>query len=67
MDKWEYIITSVKIKGWLNKQIDPETGQLLNNLGRDGWELINALPLGGGTGGWGAETSGFALIFKRKK
>ena len=67
MEKWEYIITNVKVKGWLNKQIDSETEQLLNNLGRDGWELTNTMSIGGGTGGWGAETGGFALIFKRKK
>ena len=67
MEKWEYKIINIEIKGWVNKQIDPKTEQLLNELGNDGWELVSIAPIGGGVGGWGAETSSFAFIFKRKK
>lgn len=55
------------MKGWINRKIDPKTEQLLNELGGDGWELTGIAPIGGGTGGWGAETGSFAIIFKRKK
>ncbi len=67
MEKWEYKIISFEVKGWINKKIDPETERALNELGSSGWELTSVAPIGGGTGGWGAETSKFAFIVKRKK
>ena len=67
MEQWEYKIISLEVKGWINRKIDPKTEQLLNELGNDGWELTGIAPIGGGTGGWSAETGSFALIFKRKK
>ena len=67
MEKWEYKIISLEVKGWINRKIDPKTEQLLNELGKDGWELTGIAPIGGGTGGWGAETSSYTFIFKRKK
>ena len=66
MEKWEYKIITLKVEGWINKKIDSQAEKQLNELGNEGWELICNAPIGGGTGGWGAETSGFAFIFKRK-
>ena len=55
------------IKGWINKKVDTGSEQLLNGLGNDGWELTGIAPIGGGVGVWGAETSSYTFIFKRKK
>ena len=67
MKNWEYKILNLEVKGFVIKKIDPKTEQLLNELGQTGWELTGIAPVGGGTGGWGAETSSFAFIFKRPK
>ena len=67
MKKWEYKIISLEVKGWINRKIDPKTEKLLNEFGGDGWELTGIASIGGGTGGWGAETGSFAMIFKREK
>lgn len=71
MEQWEYKIIRLEVKdlvkGWINKKVDTGSEQLLNELGNDGWELTGIAPIGGGTGGWGAETSSYTFIFKRKK
>ncbi|MBU3999632.1 DUF4177 domain-containing protein [Patescibacteria group bacterium] len=51
----------------MNKKVDTGSEQLLNELGNDGWELTGIAPIGGGVGGWSAETSSYAFIFKQKK
>lgn len=40
--------------------------EALNYLGDDGWEVIQTLDEGG-TGLWGATTSSYAYLMKRKK
>ena len=65
MEKWEYKIIYLQIKGFVNKKIDPEAENQLNALGNEGWELVGTAAIGGRAGGWGAETSCFAFIFKR--
>jgi len=65
MKKWEYKIITIKIEGWVDKKIDSQAEQQLNELGNEGWELVGNAPIGGGIGGWGAETSSFSFIFKR--
>jgi hypothetical protein len=67
MNKWEYKIEILKSKEWFASRIDtinPETEQLLNTLGNDGWELVNASPMVL-VGGFDTSTSHFILIFKR--
>lgn len=72
MKKWEYKIIYLMVdnlvKGWMmnNRKIDLKTEQLLNELGNDGWELTGIAPIGGGVGGFGAQTSGYTFIFKRQ-
>ena len=67
IERWEYKIINLEVKGWINRKIDSKTEQSLNELGNYGWELTGVAPIGGGTGGWGAETGSFTLIFKRKR
>ena len=43
MARWEYKTVEVKMKGWLQKKLNPdEVDETLNELGRQGWELVNA-------------------------
>ena len=65
--KWEYKILSFEVKGFINRKVDSKIEEEINEAGDDGWELAGVMPVGGGTGGWGAETGSFSLIFKRQK
>lgn len=68
MEKWEYKIINPEVKGWVDKRIDPESEQQLNELGNQGWELVSIAHLTSGAGGgWGGDTKTFIFIFKRKK
>jgi hypothetical protein len=44
MQKWEYKTAKLDTKGWfIGGILDTQTfDQLLNNMGRDGWELVSA-------------------------
>lgn len=65
MPNWEYKIVSIKSKGGVLRQITlPETfREECNNVGRDGWELVSALPLCSHQG----RTSSVELVFKRPR
>ena len=46
MSKWEYRILEYEVKGGLFRKMDIEKNYLaeLNELGRDGWELVGIIP-----------------------
>ena len=61
MINWEYKIEKTTKSMWSGKD-KTNVGELLNNLGRDGWELISVVP----------ETTtgsllGYHFFFKRKR
>lgn len=67
MEKWEYTIIFSEVKGWINKKLDPEMQNRMNILGNSGWELVSFAPMSGNnTTAWGAATSNFILVFKRR-
>jgi hypothetical protein len=50
--------------GWLHRKIDhAQLESMLNELGRDGWELVNAFDTNWGRGA----TQDMIAIFKRKR
>lgn len=63
MTSWEFKVMKTDRSFWSGKdKADPEL--FLNNLGRDGWELISVVPLsqmGGGT------TTNLQFFFKRRR
>lgn len=61
MTRWEYQTVKLKAKGWLGVKVDEaEVNTVLNNAGREGWELAAAPPLM--SNGF---TGGVLLMFKR--
>ena len=66
IEKWEYKIITPDVKGWMAAKLDSgESEELLDELGEDGWELINVLPLAEQSG-WGSRTGQVLFILKRK-
>lgn len=66
MSNWEYTVLFSEVKGWISKKPDPAMEEAMNELGRQGWELISCVPMSGNTTtAWGAATSDFVLVFKR--
>ncbi len=63
MDTWEYKVISKKIEGWINRSMPEDVVQELNELGAEGWELVNAAPV---TAGSSYQTSAVVLFLKRK-
>lgn len=62
MTSWEYKIFSIRKSFWGGKdKDDPEI--LLNELGRDGWELTSVVPLWETAG----SISGIQFFLKRKR
>jgi hypothetical protein len=63
MNSWEYKVMKTDRTFWSGRdKKDPEV--FLNELGRDGWELVSVVPLsqmGGGT------TTNLQFFFKRKR
>ena len=63
MVSWEYKVFTIGKGFWSGKE-KKNSEQLLDELGRDGWELISVVPLsqmGGGT------TTNLQFFFKRKR
>jgi len=48
--QWEYRHLDVPTKGLLGVSLPQEFLDDLNRLGKEGWELVQALPLATGTG-----------------
>ena len=63
MTSWEYKVIKTDKKFWSGgDKINPE--QMLNDLGRDGWELISVIPLSQQGAGL---TTGLQFFLKRKR
>lgn len=56
VEQWEYIYYSVKV-GDFSREI-----HTINAAGREGWELVNGLPITGSGG-----TGSVLLLFKRRR
>ena len=65
MQSWEYKQVTVKTRGGVFRQIgvSEELESACNNVGRDGWELVTAMPLGEAHG----RTGMILLMFKRPR
>lgn len=66
--QWEYKIIEPKLKGQFLKKgwKTEEVEKMLNEMGENGWELVNITPIALQIG-WGSETSSVYFIFKRQK
>lgn len=67
MTQWEYKVAEVgETKGLLFQSKELKAEQF-NELGREGWELVTAISVGGGAAGFGTKkTDRVFLIFKRE-
>jgi hypothetical protein len=60
--KWEYTTTQLAAHGFLGGKLDTvKFEQMLNRLGADGWELVNAFDTNQGHGA----TRDVIAVFKR--
>ncbi|UCG95666.1 MAG: DUF4177 domain-containing protein [archaeon] len=61
MDKWAYRVLTLKKKFFsAEDKNDPE--KMLNDLGKEGWELVSVIPLSTTSG----STTGMQLFLKKK-
>lgn len=68
MDRFEYKILNISREHLKRENFQSELMNTLNNLGDDGWELINAEGLNESSIFWKVgETVDILLFFKRKK
>lgn len=58
MTRWEYKILNIRSEGY---RLDPATTDQLDNLGRQGWELVGLTSVNFKSGA----TDNIAMIFKR--
>lgn len=67
MEKWEYKIIEPKLKGgFIKKGLQTEEiEKMLNEMGKQEWELVNITPIALQIG-WGSETSSVYFVFKRR-
>ena len=65
MGSWEYKLLSIRTKGGLVRQMNyhEDLADQCNTVGRDGWELVSAVPLTEARG----RTQAVNLIFKRPR
>jgi len=62
--KWEYKTVKQKAKGLMGGKVDEvQLDAMMNNLGRDGWELVSAFDTNEAYG----NTRDVIVIFKRPK
>jgi hypothetical protein len=60
---WEYKTVVYKKAGWLTGSLDPiQLESILNEIGRERWELVSAAP-----NGYHGSQRGLVLIFKRPR
>jgi len=63
MKKWEYFTEVINTKGVFTTKIDAsEFNQILNDLGKEGWELIDKTPMALEVG----KTTSIVCVFKRE-
>ncbi len=61
---WEYKVIKTKARGFWGGKIEPhEVEAMMNGLGAQGWELVNAFDT---SEGWG-NTRDVVMVFKRGK
>ena len=60
MDKWEYKVLKVE-KSFFGTKDKEDPAVRLNELGKEGWELVSVIPLESG-----GSTAGMQLFLKRK-
>lgn len=67
--KWEYKVVTKKTKGLLKKdEVKEGIAGTLNQLGSEGWELVNVSPFSVTQGiDLGGSTKAYTLFFKRQK
>lgn len=67
--KWQYKVITQKTKGLLKKDdVEDNISDTINQLGAEGWELVNVAPLSVTQGlDVGGSTKAFVLFFKRQK
>ena len=58
---WEYWIEKVKTGGMAVPNLDGLSADIFNELGAEGWELVNAVPMTKG----GGQTEQVYFYFKR--
>jgi len=59
--KWEYKTINYEKRSFFSGKIDrAELNEKLNDIGREGWELVSI----SGSSGWGA-AAGILAVFKR--
>ena len=63
MENWEYKTLTTSKSMWTAKD-KTDIDKTLNDLGRDGWNLVSVVPLSSSAGG---STTGLQLFFKRKR
>lgn len=62
--QWEYRTLKLKLRGLLGGKIDQnELDGILNELGRDGWELVTVFA----TALYQGRTQDAAMVFKRRR
>ena len=62
MQKYEYKVVKVPMKGIFKRDIDPSLNATLNSEGNDGWQLVNSITQAEGFG----ESNQAVLIFMRE-
>ncbi len=58
MTRWEYKIINIRSE---NYRLDPAAARALNELGKEGWELVSITSVNFKTGA----TDNIAMVFKR--
>ena len=63
MQKYEYKVVKLPMKGILKRDVDPSLDAALNAEGNDGWQLVNSITPASALG----ESDQAVLIFMRDK
>jgi hypothetical protein len=62
--RWEYHLVSFRVAGFFGVDVNLDTmGQRLDELGSEGWELINTVSVSGASGA----AQEVVLLFKRPR
>ena len=62
MTKWEYRVETTEVGGFKERNMDKMTNTWLNEIGKDGWELVNTTTTNVGNG---LSSRQCYLVFKR--
>jgi hypothetical protein len=68
--KWEYLILTRYIKKgrwrWDDEKDQRSSQEVLNEKGKDGWELVSVIPIASGVGDFSGTTTGTEYFLKRE-